>query len=377
MTDSPGDSGTKPLRVLMTADAVGGVWQYSIDLVTGLAHRGVHALLATMGPRPSEEQRRQARAIPNLALAESEFALEWMPDPWRDVDAAAEWLLDLQANFGADVIHLNGYAHAALNWHKPVIVVAHSCVYSWWRAVHGIAAGTEWSEYGRRVNAGLLTADAIVAPSAAMAMAIEREYSIAAAKIRVIHNFTGASPMDFSPKEPFVLAAGRIWDQAKNITLLSSIAPQLDWEIRVAGTARPELSQLQPGAVRFLGELTHPEMLQEMARAAIFAHPALYEPFGLSVLEAARAGCCLVLSDIQSLRELWDGAALFINPRDPRRWASELNALASDSVRRQSLGEAALSHANNYCGSASIDKYCDLYASLLELSCKAEKEAAA
>ncbi len=31
--------------------------------------------------------------------------------------------------------------------------------------------------------------------------------------------------------------------------------------------------------------------------------PARYEPFGLSVLEAALSGCALVLGDIPSLRE--------------------------------------------------------------------------
>ena len=34
--------------------------------------------------------------------------------------------------------------------------------------------------------------------------------------------------------------------------------------------------------------------------------PARYEPFGLSILEAALSGCALVLGDLPSLRELWD-----------------------------------------------------------------------
>ena len=51
-----------------------------------------------------------------------------------------------------------------------------------------------------------------------------------------------------------------------------------------------------------------------MARTAVFVSPALYEPFGLAVLEAAQAGCALVLSDIPTFRELWDGVALFVAP---------------------------------------------------------------
>ena len=49
-----------------------------------------------------------------------------------------------------------------------------------------------------------------------------------------------------------------------------------------------------------------------MGRAAIYALPARYEPFGLSILEAALSGCALVIGDIPSLREIWADAALFV-----------------------------------------------------------------
>jgi glycosyltransferase involved in cell wall biosynthesis len=79
-----------------------------------------------------------------------------------------------------------------------------------------------------------------------------------------------------------------------------------------------------------------------MQRAAIFAAPALYEPFGLGVLEAARSGCALLLSDIASFRELWDGCAEFVDPRDPAAIAAAIRRLLEDPARRAeliSLGE--------------------------------------
>ena len=62
---------------------------------------------------------------------------------------------------------------------------------------------------------------------------------------------------------------------------------------------------------KYLGPLSHSQTLRQLDAASIFLHPAFYEPCGLSVLEAARCRCCLVLSDIPSLRELWEGAAIF------------------------------------------------------------------
>src|SRR5438270_13535933 len=145
---------TRPLRILMTPDAVGGVWQYTVDLVRALADRGAEVLVAVLGPGPSHEQRTELQSLARVVLAEKTFALEWEPNSWADVDASGEWLLALDSEFRADVVHLNGYTHAALPWRKPVVVVAHSCVYSWWKNVLNCAPGEEWAECKRRVTVG-------------------------------------------------------------------------------------------------------------------------------------------------------------------------------------------------------------------------------
>jgi glycogen(starch) synthase len=124
-----------PRKVLMTADTVGGVWTYAIDLARGLAERGVEVALATMGDPLNDSQREKADRIPRLRVFESTFKLEWMEEPWRDVEKAAEWLLRLEDRVRPDLIHLNGYAHGALPWSAPKVMVGHSCVLSWWRAV--------------------------------------------------------------------------------------------------------------------------------------------------------------------------------------------------------------------------------------------------
>ena len=77
--------------------------------------------------------------------------------------------------------------------------------------------------------------------------------------------------------------------------------------------------------LRHLGRLAPADLASWLGRAAIYALPARYEPFGLSILEAALAGCALVLGDIDSLRELWDGCALFVPPEDDDALAEALN----------------------------------------------------
>jgi glycogen synthase len=332
------------MKLLMTADVAGGVWTYALTLAEALAPHGIEIVLATMGPAPSPAQRRAVAERDNVSLVTSTYKLEWMEQPWHDLQEAARWLLELADRTQPDLVHLNGYAHAALPWGRPTVVVAHSCVLSWWRAVHGRAAPAAWDRYRSATGQGLHAAGLVVAPSYAMLAALQREHG-PVPRSRVIPN--GADPQRawIAHKEQFVLAAGRLWDDAKNVAALERVAPALPWPVFVAGEGRPR----SRGTVGTLG-LIAPEVLGAwMACAAIFAHPARYEPFGLSILEAALSGCALVLGDIPSLREHWDAAALFVPPGDDVALRDALIGLIRDSGLRRTLGTRGRARAlDNY-----------------------------
>src|SRR3954467_12145905 len=135
------------MKLLMTVDAVGGVWTYALELSRALAHHDVQIVLACMGPGPNAAQLSAVAELPNVSIVQLDAKLEWMQDCWSDVARAGDWLLQLADREQVDVVHLNGYVHAALPWKHPVIVVAHSCVYSWWQAVHRCDPPGEWQIY--------------------------------------------------------------------------------------------------------------------------------------------------------------------------------------------------------------------------------------
>ena len=356
-----------PHRVLLTADTVGGAWTYAVDLARGLSARGVEVALATMGAPLSDAQRETAERIPGLLVFESGFRLEWMEDPWRDVERAGDWLLGLEARFGPDLVHLNGYAHAALPWSAPKLVVAHSCVLSWWSAVKGEAAPEAWDRYRREVAAGLAAADLVVAPTAAMLADLARHHGLPR-RSRVISN--GRDGRLFRPtvKEPIVFAAGRLWDEAKNLAALETVAPEVPWPIYVAGdTLPPEAGSPEARAhfTRHLGRLSPRALAAWLGRSSIYALPARYEPFGLSVLEAALAGCALVLGDIPSLRETWRNRASFVPPDDPEALAAALLRLIEDPDRRASLAAGARRRAGELTPERMLDGYLAAYGELL------------
>jgi glycogen synthase len=335
-----------PRRVLMTADAMGGVWTYVVELVAQLTGAGTQVVVATMGDEPSLEQRRSLEELPGVELRTSGFALEWMAHPWKDVEAAGRWLLGIAREQRPDVVHLNHLTHGHLPFGAPVVTVVHSCVPSWWRAVFDEEAPPRYDEYRRVVSRSLRGSGAVVAPSHAMLTEARRLYG-RLPRGTVIENGRSAAPFRRAAADKErVLACGRLWDRAKNLAVLEAVAPRLPWPLRVAGTTvGPDGRDRRPRHVHALGRLSPENVAIEMSEASVFVHPALYEPFGLAPLEAALSGCPLVLGDIASLREVWGDAATFVSPTDADQITAALRELMRDAPLRRARGQAARARA--------------------------------
>lgn len=357
------------MRVLMTTDSVGGVWSYTLELCRALAAFDCEIRLACMGGPLGGAAREDAAGLPNVTLRESDYRLEWMEAPWDDVGRAADWLAELAHESGADLLHLNCYGPALRRFDLPVLLVAHSCVHTWWRATRGGDPDAEWQRYRECVIHALATADRVVVPTTAHLHATGECYEEVNlnGRARVIHNGIDASrcTVDRLPGR-FVLGVGRAWDEAKNLRQLASVAPVLDCPTLIVG----EGDFGQGGGARNLvrlGRLPRRDLEQYFRRAAAFVHPARYEPFGLAVLEAAVCGCPLVLGDIPTLRELWHGAALFVNPTDARALCRKLERLLDDAALRESLGAAARKRAHRYGAASMAASYAEEYKKIVTL----------
>jgi glycosyltransferase involved in cell wall biosynthesis len=346
----------------MTADTVGGVFSYALELARALAEQGARVDIATMGTPPDDAQMAAAAGLERVQLHESSYKLEWMDEPWDDVRRAGEWLLRLERRLAPDVIHLNGYAHGALPWRAPTVVAGHSCVLSWWESVKGESAPPSWNRYRLEIARGLAAADVVVAPSRAMLETLEEQYGLLP-RGRVIYNGRDARAFAPAAKAEIILSAGRLWDEAKNVGALDAVAPELPWPVYVAGEVHhPNGADVQLSGAIPLGRLAVGELTAWFGRASVFALPARYEPFGLSALEAALSGCALVLGDIPSLRELWGDDALYAAPDDRRALADALRRLIDDPALRRSMGARARERAAAYSPRRMADRYLSAYA---------------
>jgi glycosyltransferase involved in cell wall biosynthesis len=349
-------------RILLTGDTEGGFWTFVLELADGLLKRGVEVCLATFGQRVSASQKLSAAGVVGLVWVHHASKLEWVQDPWADIKQAGTWLYGTARRWRPSLVHLNTLCHATLDWDVPVVITHHSCVTSWWRSVKGSPLPAEWQRYHQEVERSLKAATVITAPSQSALAAIGGDYGIEVAGARPIRNGRNSDEFRAGEKEELILSAGRLWDEAKNIRALAEVTPRLGWPVYLAGDSQnPDGTATSLARCCLLGKLDPAELSSWYARAAIYVLPARYEPFGLSVLEAGLSKCALVLGDIPSLREMWEGAATFVPPDDTKSLEDCLRGLIADPVYRARMSELALGRAREFTQSRMVDEYVSLY----------------
>jgi glycosyltransferase involved in cell wall biosynthesis len=346
------------LRLFLVTDAVGGVWTYSLELARALRPFGVDAVLGVMGPPPSTEQRMAATGV---ELIETGQPLEWLDSSPAAVRRAGEVLARFADDWAADIVQTSSAALLAhADFKQPCVAVQHSCVASWWAAVRGTTLPPAFEWQRDLVERGIHRASAVVAPSIAFAAETSRIYD---AHTLAVHNGRTRAPALDLPQGDFVFTSGRLWDEGKNVMTLDAAAALAGAPFQAAGpTAGPNGASVDLRHIDALGELGSVRLAALNAARPVYASAALYEPFGLSVLEAAQAGCALVLSDIPTHREIWAGAAIFVPARDCAAFAVAIGDLLADSDEREQLGQLARARAAHYTPERMARGMAELYA---------------
>lgn len=348
-------------RVFLTSDAVGGVWQYGLELTRGLRREGVAVTLAVLGPSPSPAQRAEAEAA-GAELLDSGLPLEWTAESPEALCAAGRELAGLCRRSGAELAHLHNAAFAEADWPVPVVATLHSCVATWWDAVKQGPLPPDLAWRAERIRAGLAAMDLGIAPTAAFAAQLRRVYGLALPNLAVVHNGRAPAAVAERRREPVALTVGRLWDEAKNAATLDAAAGLLERPLLAAGALEgPGGQRFEPRHLQALGSLAESDLADCMAAGAVFVSPALYEPFGLAAVEAARAGMALVLSDTPGFRELWGEAALYVPARDAEAIAAAVARLLAVQDERQALAGAARRRAARYAPERMVADTLQLY----------------
>jgi glycosyltransferase involved in cell wall biosynthesis len=108
---------------------------------------------------------------------------------------------------------------------------------------------------------------------------------------------------------------------------------------------KDQIERLGSG-VHVLGEVEPSDQVAIYNLALVLAHPAWYEGFGMSPLEAMACGTPVVVSENSSLPEVVGDAGLLVPPDDPDAWREALEKVLADielaaGLRRRGLLRAA------------------------------------
>jgi glycosyltransferase involved in cell wall biosynthesis len=285
---------------------------------------------------------------------------------------------------GVDVFHAPHYVLPPLV-DVPAVVTIHDCIHLMFqqylpnRLAYFYARSFLWLAAHR--SARVLTV------SEASKRDILRFYRIPPEKIEVIYNAIderfGIPPPEheftlvrerYQLDRQYILYAGNIRPH-KNVDRLIEAYHQLRTEgfdqlmLLIIGDEISKYPRLRRTVhryklhkhVRFLGYVPDQTLAVLYRLASVFVFPSLYEGFGLPPLEAMASGTPVVTSNVSSLPEIADDAAVLIDPYDPAAIAQGIREVLTTPALRQELVAKGLACVRRYSWERSVRRIRDIY----------------
>ena len=113
--------------------------------------------------------------------------------------------------------------------------------------------------------------------------------------------------------------------------------------------------------VRFAGRVTDEELVPLMQAARALVHPATYEGFGLTPLEAMAAGTAVVSSSAGALPEVVGDAGLLVDPQDVGGWAEAIERIWTDDAEVRRAVDAGRARAAGFVWEDSARRTWQIY----------------
>lgn len=353
----------KPRRILMTTAGGRREWEHSLDLAAALGRCGIEVALAVLGPAPSRQQLDRAYRHSNVQVHQGSFAGRWSDDAWDDVKRAGDWLVRLEHSLEPDLVHLHAYPLGALPFRAPHLLAGHDCPVCRWRALRGDAPRFPWGRYMDAAAEALRTARLVVVPTSAALDELTALFGLLP-DTRLIP--TGRSGRGLLPrtKEDLILAADCFGDGDPGLDTVQQLAGEVEWPVVIlADGAEAPVASDRP--VRIVERPSPDSVASWYGRASVYTQPCSYTGSGLGPLEAALAGCALVLGDVPALRETWEGAALFVQPGDPLDLRRALELLLSEPKGLRGLAQRARSRALLFSPERRAGAFLEAYADVV------------
>ena len=227
---------------------------------------------------------------------------------------------------------------------------------------------------------------------------IEKLFGISADRIEVVYNaiddrflrgHASAADRELIAKRyqvtyPFLLYAGRVSPHKNVVRMIeafSALKTELereqaypDLKLIIIGddlSGNPDLRRtvVRSGVqndVRFLGFVPIEVLRIFYDEAKVFVFPSLYEGFGLPPLEAMAHGTPVVTSNVSSLPEVVDQAAVLVNPENVFDIMRALHRVLTDQALRESMKERGYEQAAKFSWETSVRRILNVYRQVVD-----------
>ncbi|MBK7579788.1 MAG: glycosyltransferase family 4 protein [Myxococcales bacterium] len=212
---------------------------------------------------------------------------------------------------------------------------------------------------------GFRVADRVFAPSRYIAELLAREYDVVPEKLRVVPNGVDVElfrrDSALASAVPTLLSVSRLSEQKGLEYLLEVLrrvrARRPDAILRIAGDG-PEKQRIAARVsalglsrnVELLGYVPHAELPRLYAAATVFLSTSVYEPFGLTTLEAMACGCPVVVSALGGASDfVRDGVDGYVrHPQDVVGFGKAVLEIVSNAEQGLRMGASARGRAEQF-----------------------------
>lgn len=191
-------------------------------------------------------------------------------------------------------------------------------------------------------------------------------FKIPTSKIEVIHN---PVPENFVARErkkkraiPRILQIGT--GANKNLPILIDALEGIECELIIIGTIDQEIiDQLEHSNVRFenFKHLSNQEIYKHYLEADLVTFVSLHEGFGMIIIEANATGRPVISSNVTSIPEVAQDAALLVNPTDVGAVKKGILSILNDESLKNKLVANGIKNIKRFQEKDIVDKYLEIY----------------
>jgi glycosyltransferase involved in cell wall biosynthesis len=242
------------------------------------------------------------------------------------------------------------------------------------------------SMYRLGLRAAVRRADAIITPSRNTAEDLLTRTNVDPDRVHVVPLAASPEPSDTDPElvlsrlkvhPPYLLFVGTLEPRKNLVRLIRAyrraaatgiphslvLAGRLGWHHQ---QLHRELALRGPGEVVLTGGVGDDELDALYRHASAFVYPAIYEGFGLPVLEAMVRGVPVITSNSSALPEVSGGAALEIDPESVREIAAAIETLVTDTALSEKLAARGRARAERFSWDETARQTLEVYEKVLQ-----------